>query len=581
MTRRREHALLALLVVAGLHAGDASAAEADVVTLSIVGTTDVHGNIFPRDGRGGLTLLGGYLNNLRAARAADGGAVLLIDSGDTYQGGIESNLSDGAIVVDAYDALGYTASVIGNHEFDFGPADGPGARQQIDGDPRGSIKARAAQAHYPFLAANLIDETTGKRVDWPNVHAATLVEAAGVKVGIIGVMTIDALRATLRANVEGLRVAPLAATVTAEAKKLRAAGAEIVIVGSHAGGSCGEFRTPTDLSSCDANAEMFEVARAVPHGLIDAIVAGHTHQAVAHEVEGVAIVQAYALGRWFSRVDLEFDRRERRIVTRRPFAPRELCSVQDPLTLSCEPQVSGETALPAARYENRVVTADPAIDAAMAPALARVRALQATELGIVLDTPIPRTGDTESPLGNLFADAQRAGTPGADVAINNNFRGGLRADLPEGTLTLGRLYDAFPFDNRLVRLKVTGAELRRLFADEILRNRRGALAVSGLRVRTACSTGGVDVELVRDSGEPVALDDELVVVATDQLMQGVVFASTGIPMERRMARADAPVMREVVEAWLRARGGHIDAGAVSVPNEPRWRHVDAAGACSQ
>ena len=70
-------------------------------TLSIVGTTDLHGRIFASEGRGGLALLGGYLANLRAARAADGGAVLLFDSGDTYQGGIESNLSEGAAVIDA------------------------------------------------------------------------------------------------------------------------------------------------------------------------------------------------------------------------------------------------------------------------------------------------------------------------------------------------------------------------------------------------------------------------------------------------------------------------------------------------
>ena len=87
---------------------------------SIVGTTDLHGNIFGGAGRGGLELLGGYLDNLHAARAADGGAVVLIDAGDTYQAGIESDLSEGAVVVDAYNALGYTAAAIGNHEFDFG-----------------------------------------------------------------------------------------------------------------------------------------------------------------------------------------------------------------------------------------------------------------------------------------------------------------------------------------------------------------------------------------------------------------------------------------------------------------------------
>src|SRR5204863_7843395 len=79
-----------------------------LVTLSIVGTSDLHGEAFPRNGRGGLALFAGYINNLRAARAADGGAVLLIDSGDTFQGNVESNLSEGAVIVDAYNALGYT-----------------------------------------------------------------------------------------------------------------------------------------------------------------------------------------------------------------------------------------------------------------------------------------------------------------------------------------------------------------------------------------------------------------------------------------------------------------------------------------
>ena len=95
-------------------------ATASSVTLSIVGTNDLHGGIVPRDGRGGLALLGGYVNNLRAVRAKDG-AVLLIDAGDMFQGTLESNLTEGAVVVSAYNALGYAAAAVGNHEFDFGP----------------------------------------------------------------------------------------------------------------------------------------------------------------------------------------------------------------------------------------------------------------------------------------------------------------------------------------------------------------------------------------------------------------------------------------------------------------------------
>src|SRR6187401_1641467 len=91
----------ALAVVCTL--GMAAAAAADEITISIVGTNDLHGRLFTGDeGRGGLTVLGGYVANLRAARATDGGGVLVLDAGDTFQGGIESNLSEGLLVVDAY-----------------------------------------------------------------------------------------------------------------------------------------------------------------------------------------------------------------------------------------------------------------------------------------------------------------------------------------------------------------------------------------------------------------------------------------------------------------------------------------------
>lgn len=556
-----------------------AAADADtgIVTLSVVGTTDLHGNVFARNGQGGLALLGGYLNNLRASRAADGGAVMLIDSGDTFQGNIESNLSEGALVVDAYEVLGYDAAVIGNHEFDFGPADGAGARQLLGHDLRGAIKAAAARATFPFLAANLVDEATGRAVDWPNVHPSVLVEAAGIKIGIVGIMTINALRATPRVNVPGLRVAPLSEAVADRATKLRAAGAQVVIVGAHAGGACSEFTDPADLSSCDPAAEIFELARGLPKGLVDVIAAGHTHQGVAHEVAGIAIIQGYALGRAFGRVDVAFDRRTQRVVRHELFAPRDVCAEAD-AEARCEPRAESSPPLPQAKYEGRVVTPDTAVVAAMAPALERVRALQAGVLGVVLDTPIPRSGEAESPLGNLFADAQRART-GADVAINNNVRGGLRADLrsdlPGGALTFGRLYDVFPFDNRLVTLTLSGADLRTVLTEEVLRNRRGALGISGARVRVGCSeTGGLAVEVLHPSGQPVGPDERLVVAAMDSMVLGAVFASVR-PPEFAVAEG-APVMREVVEDWLHERGGHLAATQFVNPNDPRWEYAATA-----
>ncbi len=139
------------------------------ITISVVATTDLHGGVLPRGERGGLALLGGYVRNIRAARLRDGGGTLLVDSGDMFQGTLESNLNEGAAVVRAYNALGYAAAAIGNHEFDFGPA-GPDETPRTPGeDPRGALKARAAQARFPFLAANTVDTATGQPVMWPNV----------------------------------------------------------------------------------------------------------------------------------------------------------------------------------------------------------------------------------------------------------------------------------------------------------------------------------------------------------------------------------------------------------------------------
>src|SRR5688572_30327456 len=258
-----------------------------------------------------------------APRARDGGAVVLLDAGDMFQGTLESNLNEGASVIDAYNTLRYTAAAVGNHDFDFGPVGPPATPQAPDDDPRGALKARAAQASFPFLAANLIDEATGQPVVWPNIRPSTTITAAGVRVGVIGVMTARALSETIAGNIGGLRVAPLAATIAGEAMRLRADGASVVVVASHAGGRCTAFTSPTDLSACEPAEEIMQVAAALPRGLVDAIVAGHAHSAVAHEVAGIAIIQAYMGGRAFGRIDIVVDRASRRVVEHRIFPPRE------------------------------------------------------------------------------------------------------------------------------------------------------------------------------------------------------------------------------------------------------------------
>ncbi|MGE0360913.1 MAG: bifunctional UDP-sugar hydrolase/5'-nucleotidase [Vicinamibacterales bacterium] len=555
------------------------------VTISVVGTTDLHGRIDTSDhGKGGLARFGGYLANLRRARAADGGGVVLLDTGDTYQGGITSNLSEGAVVIDAYNALGYTALAVGNHDFEYGAVDRWDDDEGADADPRGALKARAAQARFPFLAANLIDSATGQPVTWPNVQPSALVEVAGIRVGIVGVMTLHSLSMTLAANVGGLAIAPLAATVEREALALRERGATVVIAASHAGGVCTAFDDPASIASCDPAAEMFEVVRVLPAGLVDAVVAGHTHGAVAHQVHGIPMVQAYSWGQAFSRVDLTVETATGSVVGSRIFAPQPICARQAEGTGHCVPAATAASVPP--HYEGREVADDPAVLAAMAPALQRVADLRARPLGVSLDGEVARGDrDGESPLGHLFAEAMLAAVPGADAALGYSAGpGGIRVGLAAGAVTQGAVYDAFPFDNRVVAVTVTGADLRRMLTAQVRRPRfrSRSLGVSGLRVTVDCRADALEVDVRRASGAPIG-DAERLVVATTDFMASRLSADAADPEAGRTRPApgthqDALLVRDVVRDWLQAQGPTLAVSRLVDPVRPRW--LTATGAVS-
>jgi len=300
--------LLTAALLSAVSISHATAQRSSTLTISVIATSDLHGGVLPRGNRGGLALLGGYVRNVRAARMQDGGGVLLVDSGDMFQGTLESNLNEGAAVVAAYNALGYTAAAIGNHEFDYGPAGPAETAQKTGEDPRGALKARAASARFPFLGANTVDDATGQPVAWTNVKPSTVVNVRGVQVGLIGVTTPDTPALTIGANVVGLTFAPLVPVITREATALRARGATVVIVLAHVGGRCTKFDDPENLSSCDQMAEIVNVARQLPTGLVDMISAGHAHQAMAQDIAGIAVVEAYSAGRSFSRVDMTVNR---------------------------------------------------------------------------------------------------------------------------------------------------------------------------------------------------------------------------------------------------------------------------------
>jgi 2',3'-cyclic-nucleotide 2'-phosphodiesterase (5'-nucleotidase family) len=539
LTAAETAALAAILIVGGCRHREGGRPIAESFTLSVIGTNDLHGHIQA------LPAFGGYLANLRRARAADGGAVLLVDAGDMFQGTLESNIVEGASVVRGYAALGYAAAALGNHEFDFGPVGpAPSARGPGD-DPRGALRARANEAPFPFLDANLVDVATGKPPEWANVVPDTTVDLNDTKIGIVGVLTTATPNTTLAANFAGLAVAPLASTIASAAADLRAHGATIVVAAAHAGGGCRAFDVPDDLSSCESDSEIFSVARALPPGAVDAIVAGHTHDGIAARVAGIPIVESFANGRDFGRVDLTVDRASGRVRAAHIFPPQRICAPA---------RCAQET------YEGAEVVPDPTVAAAIAPGLAAARKRREEKLGPTIGAGLARALKAESALGNWVADLMRLAEPGADVALTNG--GGVRADLPPGPLTYGHLFEALPFDNRFALISITGAELADVVARNLGRD-NGIVSVSGVLAEARCENGALAVSLFRAGRKhlPIADDARMTLATSDFLATG----GDGLysdELRRRAKLDDGPPIRDAIAALIRAR-------PASVPNDPR------------
>ena len=121
-------------------------------------------------------------------------------------------------------------------------------------------------------------------------------------------------------------------------------------------------------------------------------------------------------------------------------------------------------------YEGHPVVPDPEVVEIAMRATAFAEDKKQEELGPYLETPFLLDGNPESPLGNLFTDAMLDQIDG-DVAIHN-VTGGIRATLPAGHITFGAVYEAFPFDNRVVVLKLTGRDLRIVLAKQAQNHRR-------------------------------------------------------------------------------------------------------------
>jgi 5'-nucleotidase len=430
---------------------------------------------------GGAATFAGYLARLREDNP---GGVVLVDGGDLFQGTLASNLTEGAIVIDVYNKLGYTAAAIGNHEFDYGPV-GPSAVPVKPGDdPFGALKARIQQARFPILSANIRETATGERPAWLGNDGTHLVTVKGVRVGLVGLTTTSTPHTTNPTNVASLRFEELAPVAIAAARSLRERGAEVVIGVAHAGGRCPGLGNPRDTSSCDfRDGEIYPVLEALPPGTLDALIAGHTHQPMGHFFGTVPVIETHGLGLAFGIIELFVDPLSRKLLPERTRiqASIPICAQVDAASGHCDGRrlrEQPEVKLVPATFLGKPVVVDAEVEALIAPALERVDIEQRRPLGISAPVKLGRSREAESALGSFLADSLREAA-GTDVALLNP--GGLRADLDAGPVTFGDIYEILPFDNTLAIITLTGEELRRLLV-LAYGPRRGIFQVSGLKV---------------------------------------------------------------------------------------------------
>jgi len=516
--------------------------KAGALTISIVGTNDLHGALER------LPLLAGYMTNLRAARSADGGGVVLLDGGDMFQGTLESNINEGADVVRAYNEIGYTAAAVGNHEFDFGPEGPKATPSSIEDDARGALKARASEAKFPMLVANISDVESGARIKWPNMPPSTLVEVSGIKIGIIGASTESTPFTTMPANFAGLVMKPPPAiAITDEAKALRSQGAQLIVVTAHIGTKCKHFDKPNDPSSCERNEELYKLIEDLPKNTVDVIVGGHTHAAIAHRINDIAVIESFSSGRAFGRVDLRVSP-DGHVTSVKIHQPRMLCQGEgDGNPIPVAQCTTGD-------YEGKPVVAAPAVQAIVDASLAKAAERRKEKLGVTLSGTVTKSYGTESAEGNWFTDLMLAASPGTHVAVTNG--GGLRADMPAGTLTYGQLFEAMPFDNRFAIVDVKGSHLRKLVSSNLQRG--GAiLSWGGLSAKARCKAGKLELE-IKVAGKALAEAASYKLVTSDFLASGGDGLIGRLKLPDGAVKITDVIIRDALAELLRKHKGTID-----------------------
>ncbi len=397
---------------------------------------------------GGGAAAQGVLKKTRALAGKNGDIVLLLDGGNIFSGAVQiGSASKGKAIIDYMNMAGYDAMVPGNNDFSFG---------------KGNIEALAREAHFPILAANLLDSKT-KRTPAP-IKPYTIIEKDGIRIGLFGIISKSAEQADDTSNVAGLQFTPEIAAAKKAVAALQKQNVDLIVALTYLGlpyDAQEEYEVIWEEEKQNIAKHSYvttmEFARFVPG--IDVLISGGFNKGYQQPwedpVNHTLCFQNYASGGNLGIAVLHVNREEKKL--------------------------SGYT-LPSQSGGLLLLSQDEYWpDAEMADSITLMQKKYSpdfdTVIGVTRNT-LNRSGRGESPMGDLMCDAMLNAVD-ADFAFNNF--SGMRRDLAIGPITPRDLAGVFPFGNEIVLVTVSGKLLKELMETSVYGSFSG-LAVSGGRV---------------------------------------------------------------------------------------------------
>ena len=369
-------------------------------TKVIYHTSDIHGFYYPKAGQGGVAVLAELLDE-------EDEDYLLLDSGDFSNGTAEAKRSQGLKSVDLMNKLGYDASTIGNHEFDFKDK---------------GVAPILKKANFPLLAANFLEKKTNQ---YPvNVKPYQIFDVDDVKVAVIGLANSNPTNKSKQYKT----TKPLPALERA-LKEVEKQKADVVVVLVH------------DSLRDDKHGIMPYVGEIGKKysGRVHIVLGGHAHKIFQNEyVNKVLFVESGCYLKNVSKVTITTDDETGKFVA----ANSEL--------IALDIEKIGQDEEMAAYAE---ALKEPGMDEVFGEA--------AEKISRVSSTPEHK----DAPLNNWIADLGRS-YAGTEIFVHNN--GGTRVDMEKGPVTKRETVDIHPFENGIVKMTVDGKFLKFLVKKSLL-----------------------------------------------------------------------------------------------------------------